>query len=122
MWLSKIKDTPFMASDFIKIMLGKSYLHLPDHLGNYFEDKKSYYIDFRAKVNWPGLFNENVPVIYLPSLEKTVFFPSTIIQYGLGSIDKYFETKDVKYLLNINNVYKWIKNNINNEYYLNNKL
>ena len=120
--IHKLKDILFMARDFIKIMSGKSYFHQPDHLGKFFQDKRSYYIDFRGKVNWQGDFNENVPVLYFPSIDRTVFFPSTIIQYGLGSIDKYFETNDTTYLINVNSVYDWIKKNINQEFYLDNKL
>ena len=112
----KLIDIFYMARDFFRIVGGTDYFHQPDKLGNFFKDGCSYYIDFRGQVDWTGEYIDNVPVLYIPSLGKNVFFPSMIFIYGLGSIDMYFATKDPSYLINITNVYEWIIKNIKKDY------
>lgn len=110
-----------MSRDYFKIISGIDYFHRPDKLGNYFIDNKSYYIDFTSKVNWQGDFVDNIPVLYFPSLNKNVYFPSMIFQYGLGSIDMYFKTMNDQYLKKINYVYIWILDNIKSDYSFDNR-
>lgn len=118
----KLIDIFYMARDFFKIILGVDYFHQPERLGDFFKDGKSYYIDFKGKTKWKGRCLEGVPMLYVPSLKKDIFFPTMIIQYGLGNIDAYFLTKDKKYLANIQNVYRWICNNINGDCFFNNTI
>jgi len=118
--IRKAKDVIFMARDFLKVVSGKDYFHQPDNPGNYFKDGRSYYIDFRGKVNWTGDYVDNVPVLYFPSMDKSVLFPGMIIQYGLGSIDMYFATQNTAYLKIVESVYAWLIKNINGEHYLDN--
>jgi len=79
-----------MAADFLGVVRGTSYFHLPDLLGRFFDDGRSYYVDFRGKVEWRGRYDEGVPVLHILSLKGDVFFPGMILQYGLGAIDRYF--------------------------------
>jgi heparosan-N-sulfate-glucuronate 5-epimerase len=116
----KITDIFYMARDFFRIILGVDYFHQPEKLGDFFQDRKAYYIDFKSKTEWKGRCKDDVPVLYVPSMEKDIFFPAMIIQYGLGSIDKYFRTADEKYLENIKNVYRWIVKNLNSRNYFDN--
>ena len=112
----KLSEIFYMARDFFKIITGVDYFHQPEKLGNFFQDGCSYYIDFKGKVNWTGKFIDNVPVLYIPSMDKYVFFPTMILQYGLGNIDMYFATKNISYLKNVTNVYNWIVKNIKEDY------
>lgn len=119
---SKILDIIYMTKDFFKIIGNKDYFHQEEKIGDYFLNKKSYYIDFKEKVKWTGKYVDNVPVLHVPSLKEDIYFPGMIIQYGLGSIDMYFLTGEDRYHDNIENVYNWILKNINKDYYFNNMM
>ena len=106
--LRRLSDIAHMARDFYGVISGTDYFHLPDLLGRYFIDGKSYYIDFRGKVNWTGAMDENVPLLFIPALNKNFFHPGMILQYGLGSIDMYFSTGSQIFLENVHHVGAWL--------------
>lgn len=118
--MRRISDILHMGKDFVKIVLGRDYFHQAEQLGDYFKNGRSYYIDFKGKVGWNGKLVDDVPVLYLPSLGKDIFFPSMILQYGIGSIDMYFSTNDSSYLKKVGHVYKWLMNNFEVDYSYNN--
>lgn len=104
----KLVDVAYMARDFTSVVRGTGYFHQPDLLGRFFIDGKSYYIDFRGKTNWTGEFQESVPVLFVPLLGRHVFFPGMILQYGLGCVDRYFETDDPFWTDGIKAVVEWL--------------
>lgn len=110
----------FMMRDFFKVMAGESYFHEAPALGGYFLDRRSYYYDFRKKTQWNGEYKNKVPLLYLPSLQKQIHFPIMILQYGIGSIDAYFATQAPSCLNNIENVTRWILENLNPDFSFNN--
>lgn len=117
----KFVDILYLMRDVIRITSGRDYFHLTEKLGNYFNDGCSYYSDFTGKVNWKGTYIDNVPALYIPSIDKNILFPSMILQYGLGCIDMYFITRDRSFLSKVSNVYVWIIHNIEIDGYLSNR-
>ena len=111
----KLIDVVYMARDFFRIIRGKDYFHQLDLPGQFFSDGRFYYIDFRGKIDWQGEVREEVPVLYFPTRGKALFFPSMILQYGLGCLDRYFETGSASYMEKIQDVCRWIVKHINAE-------
>lgn len=113
--INKLVDVIYMAKDFIGVISGNDYFHQPDLLGNYFIDGKSYYIDFSGKVNWKGDMIEEVPVLFIPSLNRYVAHPGMVLQYGLGSIDMYFLSGKKEFKDNIQKVTNWLLKHCNED-------
>ena len=110
----------YMARDFWPVLTGRDYFHQPQRLGGYFQDRRCYYNDFTGKTVWKGKYLEGVPALYIPAWEKHITFPIMVLQYGLGSVDKFFIEGDKSYLDNIANVTLWLLRNLNSEDYLDN--
>ena len=108
----KTAELPFMTRDFILMLSGRDYFHLPENLGNYFRDGRSYYNDMVGKAYWEGSMEDGVPTLFVPSINTRIHFPSMILQYGIGSLDKYFESGNRDLLKNIDSVYRWLSKNI----------
>jgi len=106
--MSKLNDLLYMTRDFARVALGKDYFHQPQPLGRYFEDGRSYYNDFRGKADWKGARIEGIPALYLPALDRQITFPIMVIQYGLGSIDRYLENGEDAWLKQVQAVTRWI--------------
>ncbi|MEK7403982.1 MAG: D-glucuronyl C5-epimerase family protein [Acidobacteriota bacterium] len=115
----KLIDVLYRARDLWRGVRGHD-AYQDDWLGQYFLDGKSYFTDFRCRAQWHGAYRDNVPVLYMPSLSRTLFFPMTIMQYGLGSIDRYFETGQTVYLEKVRHVTRWLFANCNENGYLDN--
>jgi hypothetical protein len=113
--LTKTKDIYFMTRDFIRMLRGKDYFHLPENLGDYFTNDKAYFNDMKGKAFWDGPLEEEVPTLRVPSLGVRTFFPSMIIQYGIGSHDKFVLSGDRRYLRQIEAVFSWMQRHIQDD-------
>jgi hypothetical protein len=111
-----------MFRDFLRMISGKDYFHLPQKLGMFVTDPRCYYNDLRNRTEWNGEYSEGVPLLYVPNLKKSVEFPVMILQFGLGNLDRYFLEKKDDYLIKVVDVTKWIISNINENGYFNNYL
>jgi len=118
---AKTADLYFMTRDFSRMLRGKDYFHLPENLGDYFTNEKSYFNDMKGKADWDGSLEDNVPTLMVPSLRMRTFFPSMVIQYGIGSHDKFIVTKDKKYLHQIENVCLWMQRHMQEDGSFNNR-
>ncbi|MCS7231818.1 MAG: D-glucuronyl C5-epimerase family protein [Elusimicrobiota bacterium] len=96
-----------------RYLMGKSILHLPQNEGLYYSKEKlrGYYNDLRNKV----FFQKNIDMNSLPyniiDTGNKIYFPTTIIQYGLGAYDLYIETGSKKYLNKAILCGKWLIEN-----------
>ncbi len=115
------RDFIYMTRDFFNIMAGRDYFHQPEGLGGYFQDKRCYYNDLTGKAAWRGKYIDGVPALYVPTWRKYIILPIMVLQYGLGSIDKFFLEGKESYLLNIANVALWLLRNIRPDGYLDNR-
>lgn len=97
-----------MVRDFWRILRGSDYFHYPDNPGNYFRDRRSYFVDFRRKASWHGEYRDGVPALFVPSLGRSVVFPGMVLQYALGVVDLYVETGDPRYRERATAVYRWL--------------
>jgi hypothetical protein len=102
----------YLARDFVGVARGKDYFHTPQGLGPYFSDPRCYYNDLRSKADWNGLASEDVPLLYLPALRRTIQFPIMILQYGLGSFDRWVLEGDDVFRAQVCAVVRWIVNNL----------
>src|SRR5207245_10598959 len=48
------------------------------------------------------------PVVYIPGWGRHITLPVTVLQFGLGSIDRFFLQGDRNYLDNVANVASWL--------------
>lgn len=89
-----------MVVAYSGMIFGKTdYWHPDMVVSNNISDKSicDYYVDTRAKNEYPGkLSEEGIPILEVDG--KETFFPITIAQYALGNFDMYFDSKDEKYL------------------------
>lgn len=72
-----------------RVVLGRSYFHKPQGLGNAFEpgELAGYFNDLTAKTQWTGeIDNEGIPVNILVNGRK-IYFATTIVQKALGHWD-----------------------------------
>lgn len=116
----KLVDAAYMARDFVGVLVGTDYFHRPDLVGRFFADRRSYYIDFRYKAAWTGEYREQVPLLFLPSLGAHVFFPGMILQYGLGTLDRYFEGGGLDDRERVRHVSAWLQKHRNAGHYFDN--
>ncbi len=108
------------TKNFSKGLLGKDYFHQQQSLGRYFIDGKSYYNDMRGKANWKGDVVSGVPSIRVSGQGNPIPFPITILQYGLGCFDKYQQTQEPHFCVEVGKVLTWIETNLNPRGYLRN--
>ena len=53
-----------------------------------------------------------MPVLYLPSSEKAVAHPVTVLLWALGSLDRYFLEGEAGYLDNAGRASRWLVDNV----------
>lgn len=85
-----------LLKHWAKMLLGRSYYHLPQHLGKAFQPNElsGYFNDMAAKTKWKGLLGaEGVPMVQLID-GSTFYFPTTIIQKALGHYDRYLLSRE----------------------------
>lgn len=110
----------YLARDFVRIQLGRDYFHQPQPLGLHFRDSRCYYNDLRGKAHWAGPRDEDVPVLFLPQQNRRVFFPITILNFGLGSLDCYYTSGETRYRAQAESAARWVVRHLNAEGYLDN--
>jgi len=94
---------------WVKMLVGKSYYHVPQGLGKFFHAGKldGYFNDMTEKANWKGLLDkEGIPRCQLID-GSTCYFPTTIIQKALGHHDQYLFIKDSKELEEFLHICTW---------------
>lgn len=57
-----------------------------------------YYLDMKGKGVYPGEMDKGVPVFYLNGIHRT-FFPITVLNYGLGLLNRLHDGENVKHEL-----------------------
>lgn len=88
-------------------MANRDYFHRRLTLGKYFEDKRSYYVEIAYKADWRGQLVDGLPTLFIPDKNQRIVFPGMVLQYGLGCIDRYFMTGDIRWTEPIRRVYDW---------------
>jgi len=102
-----------MGRDFLRVVRGRDYFHQPQTLGSYFVDPRCYYNNFQGKADWDGATKDGVPLLHLPALGSSIEFPIMILQFGLGSLDRWFLRGGERYRLQIESVMRWIRGSLN---------
>jgi heparosan-N-sulfate-glucuronate 5-epimerase len=113
MMIQKLRDIAYLARDFSSVVRSKDYFHQPPALGNYFADSRCYYYDFRGKANWGGPMEDGVPLCHFPALRQSIHFPIMILQYGLGSMDRWLMEGDENARRQAVDVVRWTVNSLN---------
>lgn len=115
----KVKE---MISAYGGMIFGKNDYWHPEMIASQsvIKDKiGEYYIDTRAKSNYPGNCDENgIPLVNVNG--KDSYIPVTIAQYALGNFDNFIDTNDEKYIAVVKRCADWFIDNIN-ELGINNK-
>ncbi len=106
--VKKVVDVGFMARDALRLLIGRDYFRYPDVPGRFPSDPRFYHIDLRAKADWTGDYQDGVPVLYVPSLSRNIMLPAMILQYGLGCLERYFESSDESYVPRVDAVLAWL--------------
>jgi len=107
----------YLALDFWRYLRGKDYFRQPQGLGPYFQDNRCYYNDLTGKALWNGAFKDGVPVLYLPSSGKSVTNPCMVLLWALGSLDRYFLYKEIRFLDNVRRASRWLLDNVHPDGY-----
>jgi hypothetical protein len=92
--------------------MGRSYYHRQQAMGPNFVPGviSGYFNDLSEKVNWGGFSDGNgIPLVELLDGRK-IYFPTTIIQKGLGHWDSYLTTGDAEHLDRFLVVCSWLVN------------
>lgn len=97
-----------MARDFARVVSGRDYFHAPQPLGPHFEDPRCYYNELRPKADWAGPTRDGVPLVYFPILGETIAFPITILQFGLGAMDRWLLESDDECLRKAEAAVEWV--------------
>lgn len=107
----KIKE---MVSAYSSMVFGKNDYWHPKMIAskNVMKDKiGEYYIDTRAKSNYPGNYDENeIPLVNING--KDTYIPVTIAQYALGNYDRFIDTSEEKYMIIVKRCADWFVQNI----------
>lgn len=115
----KIKE---MVSAYGSMIFGKNDYWHPEMIASSKISKDrigEYYIDTRAKSNYPGNYDENeIPLVNLNG--KDTYIPVTIAQYALGNYDKFIDTNEEIYIKIVKKCADWFIENIR-ELGINNK-
>jgi len=98
---------------FVKMVFGKSILHVKQDIGKSFSKKeiKGYYNDLTLKVSKSKISIDSLPV-YEYEQNKYVQFPIAIIQYGLGAYDLFLLTSKQEFKTRFYNAVNWIEEKI----------
>ena len=70
-----------------------------------------------AKALWDRVLIDNVPALYVPALGRNIAFPSTVLLYGLGSMDRFFLEGRSQWRENVANAARWLLQNVRTEGY-----
>lgn len=106
----KLKRSLRLFRQIIKLSLKGDYYHLPLPQGAFVEkgSVKGYYSDLRCKASWPGQ-RDDQGILICQTLEgRRLYFPTTIIQYGLGHYDLWLETCAEKHREEFLKVAEWL--------------
>jgi heparosan-N-sulfate-glucuronate 5-epimerase len=118
--MQRAQQYAFLAKDFWAVVRGKDYFHRSQPLGAYFSDVRCYYNDLTAKADWTGHLIDDVPAVRIPALGRFITLPVTVVQFGLGSMDRYHLTGAQQDLNQVRSVIRWILNNLKPEGYFDN--
>ena len=94
---------------WLKIVAGRSYYHRQQAVGTMFVPGAicGYFNDLTGKVVWDGLVDcKGIPLVELLD-GRTVYFPTTIIQKGLGHWDIFLKSNDSEQLKCFYDVCSW---------------
>lgn len=105
-------DLWVLGKSFLKTISGTDYFHQKQPIGRYFYDDRCYYNDLRGKANWKWQMSDGVPIIEIPALKKRAFFPITILQWGIGSFDRWCEAGSGEMRMQAQAAGQWLMNNI----------
>lgn len=85
-----------LFSRWVKVIMGRSYYHQPQHLGKAFRPEKlvGYFNDLTGKTRWIGAFDEHGIPVNLLADGRRIHFATTIVQKALGHWDQWLLTKD----------------------------
>ncbi len=120
----KVKE---MISAYSSMVFGKNdYWHPEMFASSKIKKDKigEYYVDTRAKSEYPGNYDENeIPLVNLNG--EDTYIPVTIAQYALGNYDRFIDTNDIKYIQIVKKCADWFIDNIielgiNNKGYIHN--
>lgn len=106
--MNRARDLYFQLRDGMSILMGRDYFHRPQPLGRFQTNPACYYNDLRAKAEWPGPRRDGIPLLAVPSLGERIIFPIMALQYGLGSLDRYFADGHGPALPQIQAVRSWL--------------
>jgi hypothetical protein len=107
-----IRGLWLLSRDFLRYMRGNDYFHNLQGLGHYFQDERCYYNDLTKKADWTGERLGGLPVARLAASGEPIALPTTVLLYGLGSIDKYFLESRPEYLECVQPVCRWLFANL----------
>ena len=111
--MHKLREIAYLARDFVDVARGTDYFHRRQPLGRHFADRRCYHNDLRAKAEWMGPTHDELPLLYIPALEKSVQFPIMILQYGLGSLDCWFDGGGDRYRRQAIAAVRWVVARLN---------
>ena len=104
---------------WFKMLTGKSLLHVEQGIGKHFSKNEilGYYNDLTKKVTEDKTNIEKIDYIpkFVSDSGKTVEFPVSVFQYGLGCYDLYLETADELYLNKFKTCVDWAESNIRHD-------
>ncbi|EIW00667.1 D-glucuronyl C5-epimerase family protein [Thermoanaerobacter siderophilus] len=101
-----------ILSKYLRILLGKSALHVNQGIGKIYskEGIKGYYNDLTLKINWHGETDKRGLPMNVKMDGEKIYFPTTVIQYGLGNYDLYLLTKQDIYFEQFWKSVDWVVN------------
>jgi len=107
---SKLIKAVLILWRLIRLGIKVDYYHLPQPLGVFIDKEQlhGYYNDLRLKAKWTGERDEQGIPVSKTTLGKRIYFPTTIIQYGLGHYDLWLETHQESHLQEVLKVAEWL--------------
>ncbi|CAH0175230.1 D-glucuronyl C5-epimerase family protein [Peribacillus simplex] len=101
-----------MIKKWISMLFGKNVLAVQQGMGKKYSKTKitGYYNDLTNKVLFTTNLDENGIPVNLSYNGKKVYFPTAIVQYGLGAYDLYLLTSDKSYYDKFINITNWLLN------------
>jgi len=103
----------FMLKKWIRILIGKSDLHVNQDEGKIYSKDKimGYYNNLTEKINWrQGYDEKGIPLVINYDGNK-VYFPTAISQYALGSYDLFLMKKNQFFYDQFINSVNWLIKN-----------
>jgi heparosan-N-sulfate-glucuronate 5-epimerase len=119
--MRSIHDLWYLGREFARYLAGTDYFRQRQGLGHYFQDDRCYYNDLTKKADWTGPRRGNLPALHLAGLGEDVVWPSTVLLYGLGSIDKFLAGAGDRYLEQARAVCRWMPDNLLPQGYFDNR-